>query len=161
MNQMPIENPRSVFRQLPRKYLTKFKTNERSASESIADFVARNRITPEEIAWVQRQPLYGQPSLRRLRAELLAEGFQDIRFQLSDDLVDITFDVRLTTQVKAQDSKSLLRLWIRIFRAAGFCVGFSELGITNVEGPIISGITLTASLDPPAQPGTAIELEPE
>jgi hypothetical protein len=158
---MPKENPRSVFRQLPRKDLTKFKMNERGASESIADFVARIRITPEEIAWVQGQPLYGQPSLRRLRAELLAEGFEDIRFQLSDDRVDITFDVRLTAQVEAQDLESLLRLWIRIFRAAGFCVGFSELGITNVDGPIISGITLTTSLDPPAPPGIAIELEPE
>ena len=153
------ENPKSVFHQLPRKDLAKFNVNERSSSESVAEFLLRNRITPEEIAWLERQPVCGEPSLRRLRTELAAAGFQDIGLQLSDDRMDIEFGVGLTPLVKADDSESLLRLWIQVFRAAGFCVGFAELGITTVAGPFISGDALVAPIDVLARLGAPDVLE--
>ena len=103
---MPLrkESPKSVFRRLPRNNLAKFKVNVRGASESTKEFLARNRITSEEMAWTQRQPVYGPPSLRRLRAGLTGAGFADIWLKLSEDRADIKFRGGLTARVTPDDS---------------------------------------------------------
>jgi hypothetical protein len=154
------ENPKTVFRKLPRKNLANFRLRERGASESFAEFLARNRITDEEIAWVDRQPVQGAPSLRRLRAQLEQARFAGIELDLYAGGEALDFKLRLTPQVAAEDGDSLVRLWIRLFRAAGFEVGFSELGISSVDGTLISGKTLTGPIDQVAERGApAIELE--
>jgi hypothetical protein len=154
------ENPKTVFRKLPRKNLANFRLRERGASESFAEFLARNRITDEEIAWVQSQPVVGAPSLRRLRAKLGQAGFAAIKLDLYASGEVLDFKVRLTPQVMAEESDSLVRLWIRIFRESGFNVGFCEVGISNVDGTLFSGLTLTGPIDQVAEHGApAIELE--
>ena len=154
------ENPKTVFRKLPRKNLANFRLNERAASESIANFVARSRLTHEEVAWAQNQPVQGRPDLNRLRIGLARAGFEDIELQLCGHGESLSFTVRLTGQVSADDSNSLVRLWITTFRCAGFRIGFEEIGITDVDGPLISGTTWTGPLEEVAEGrATAIELE--
>ena len=154
------ENPKAVFWKLPRKNLANFRIDTRREGESIAEFVARSVLTPEQITCVESQPVRGTPNLRRLRGELQDAGFADIRLDLRAGGESLTFKVRLTPQVMADDSDSLLRLWIGLFRAAGFRVGFSEIAITAVDGPQISGGTLTGPIDEVAEHGApAIELE--
>jgi hypothetical protein len=153
------ENPRAVFRKLPRKNLANFKVNVRSASESIVEFIERSRLTPEQIAWAQSLPVNGTPDLNRLRIGLANAGFADIQFQLSGH-DSLSFTVRLTGQVSADDSASLLRQWVATFRCAGFRIGLEEIGIDDVDGPLISGTTWTGPLEEVAE-GRApvIELE--
>ena len=141
------ENPKAVFRRLPRKNLANFRVNARGASESIAQFVARSRLTRAEIEWAERQPVEGAPSLRRLRAGLANAGVVDIKLELRADREVLQFAVRLTPQAAAEDGDELLRLWVRVLRAAGFRVGFEEIGIGAVDGPIISGATLTGQIN--------------
>jgi hypothetical protein len=105
-----LENPKAVFRKLPRKRLANFRVNERAASESIANFVARSRLTHEQVAWAQNQPVQGRPDLNRLRIGLARAGFEDIKLQLSDHGESLSFTVRLTAKVSAEDSDSLVRL---------------------------------------------------
>ena len=154
------ENPKAVFRKFPRKDLDRFRLHERGASESIAEFVARSRITPAEVAWLDCQPVHDAPSLRRLRANLAEAGFVDIRLGLRPTGEEMAFQVRLTHQVDAEDSQSFLRLLVRALRTAGFQVGFSEVGIVNVDGAVISCYALTAPLCQIMEHGApAIELE--
>jgi hypothetical protein len=154
------ENPRAVFRKFPRRDLERFKVNERAASASVADFLARSRITPAEVAWLDRQPVYGTPSLPRLRAKLVERGFVGIRLEVIADGLDLDVQVRLTAQVDVDDTESLLRLLITQFRSAGFRVGFSEMSIVNVDGPVISCHTATGPMEElVAQGPPAIELE--
>lgn len=154
------ENPKSVFGLLPRKDLTRFKVNERGVGESIEDFLARSRLTPEEVAWVGRQPVHGAPSFRRLRANLAEGGFADIRLGLRPSGEEMVLQVRLTHQVDAEDSQSFLRLLVRALRAAGFRVGFSEVGIVNVDGAVIGCYALTGPTIEIMEHGApAIELE--
>ena len=138
-----MEEPKSTLLKLPRIDLGNFTVNGRRADETIAEFIERNRITDEQLAWVEAQPLRGKPSLRRLRAAFAGAGFEDISLQLSDDHQDLEFRVRLTPNVNAEDSESLVRLWIKILRSSGFCVGFSEAGITDLAGAVAHGTTLT------------------
>jgi hypothetical protein len=153
------ENPKTVFRRLPRKNLANFRVNGRGASESIAEFVARSRLTLEEIEWAERQPVNGAPSLRRLRTGLANAGFADIKLELGADREVLRFAVRLTPQVAAEDGDELLRLWVSVFRAAGFRIGFEEIGIDAVEGPIVSGGTLTGPINEICEQGApAIEV---
>ena len=103
--------------------------------------------------------MYGPPSLRRLRAGLTGAGFADIWLKLSEDRADIKFRGGLTARVTPDDSKLLIRLWVQIFRAAGFGIGFPELGITNVDGPVISGAAWTASIEQVARQRAPAELQ--
>jgi hypothetical protein len=154
------ENPTAIFRSLPRKNLGRFGPNVRRESESISEFVARSGITPAEVAWVDRQPVHGAPSLRRLRANLAEAGFADIRLRLHPSGEEMVLQVRRTHRVDAEDSQSFLRLLVRTLRAAGFQVGFSELGIVNVDGAVISCYAPTAPLCQIMEHGApAIELE--
>ena len=154
------ENPKAVFFRLPRKDLANFRLRERAASESIAEFLARNRITAEEIAWAQSLPVNGRPDLNRLRDGLARAGFEHIKFQLSAQRERLSFTVRLTAKVSAEDSDSLVRLWITTFRCAGFLIGFEEIGVSNMVGPLISGTTWTAPMEEVAEGrAPAIELE--
>ena len=154
------ENPKAIFRSLPRKNLGRFGPNVRRESESISEFVARSRITPAEVAWVDRQPVHDTPSLRRLRANLADAGFADIRLGLYPSGEEMAFQVRLTHRAAAEDSQSFLRLLLRALRAAGFRVGFSEVGIAYVDGAVIGCYALTGPLIEIMEHGApAIELE--
>jgi hypothetical protein len=125
----------------------KFGPNCKAQSESIAEFVARSRLTPEEIAWTQSQPVHGRPDLDRLRAELAKAGFEDIEIEPSADRERLSFRMRLTERVVAEDNDALLRSWITALRSAGFRVGFEEVGVADVEGNFISADALTAPLE--------------
>ncbi len=128
---------------LPHIQSGRFGANERAKGETIAEFVARSRLSPEEIAWAQDQPVHGCPDLNRLRGELAKAGFNDIDLQLSADRERFSFKMRLTERVFAEDNGALLRSWITALRSAGFRVGFAEVGVADVEGKFISGETLT------------------
>ncbi len=131
----------------------KFKTNCKAKLETVQDFVKRCRLTPEDIHWPHTQPVAGKPELDRLRTMLAKAGFTDINLKLSDNKQDLSFEVRLTAQVNAEGNDALLRLWITAFRAAGFPVGFEEIGITDVDGNLISGHTLTGPIAEIAEHG--------
>lgn len=97
------ENSKAIFRRFPRKNLANFRVNERGSSESIAQFVARSRLTREEIEWAERQSVNGAPSLRRLRTGLANAGVIDIKLELGADGKVLRFAVRLTPQAAAED----------------------------------------------------------
>ena len=79
--------------------------------------------------------------------QLVADaGFEDIELNLSDDGEDLSFKLRVTEQVAAQDSDALLELWIAAFRRAGFQIGFEEIAITGVAEALVSGQTLTGPI---------------
>jgi hypothetical protein len=157
---MASEDPKSFFLRLPRIRRGRFGPNERAVGETIAEFVARSRLTPQEIAWAQSQPVQGRPDLNRLRIELEDAGFTHIDLRLSEDREILRFKVRLSARVGAADNDGLLRVWITRFRRAGFEVTFVEVGIDAVDGQAISGSTLTGPLDAVCQQGApAIELE--
>ena len=103
--------------------------------------------------------MYGLPGLREFRTGPAGAGFADIWLQLSRGRADIKFRVRFTAQAKPHDSESLIRHWIQNFRAAGFRIGFPELGITNVDGPVISGAAWTASIEQVARQRAPAELQ--
>ena len=110
-------------------------------------FVARQRLSPEQLAWAQRQPVRGRPSLKRLRAVLAKVGFENIALELGENRDLLTFSVRVAERVTAVDNDSLLRLWITTFRLAGFAVGFEEIGIGGLDANLISGCTLTGPIN--------------
>jgi EAL domain-containing protein (putative c-di-GMP-specific phosphodiesterase class I) len=131
---------------LKTKTVTNFHPNERADHETIAEFLARSRLSPEQIEWAQSQPVHGRPDLDRLRAELAKVGFDDIDLQLSADRERLSFKMRLTERGVAEDNDALLRSWIMALRSAGFRVGFEEVGVADVEGDLISGNALTGPL---------------
>ena len=157
---MTKENPKSILSRLPRRDLSRFGPNVRAEGETIAAFVARGRLTTAQMAWANAQPVFENPDLNRLRAELVIAGFMDIVLRLDDDHQVLEFSLRLTGQVEDEDNETLLRLWITIFRSAGFRVGFEEIGIVGVDGPLISGCTLTGPIEEVAEHGApVIQLE--
>ncbi len=130
-----------------------FQPNVRRETETVQRFLERNALTAEEVAWQQALPVVGNPSLRRLHAALAEAGFADIELRLSADQQDLSFNVRVTDQVAAQDSDSLLRSWIIALRAAGFRVGFEEIGISDAEGSLVYGQALTGPIAEIAEHG--------
>ena len=67
---------------------------------------------------------------------------------------------RITARVEADDRESLLRLLIKLLRAAGFRVGFCEAGIVDVDGAVVTAYSLTGPIGEVAEHGApAIELE--
>jgi hypothetical protein len=137
----------------PGDTFVRFAPNGRREGETVQQFVQRNQLTPEQTAWPQTQPVRGNPSLQRLSMALADAGFDDIHLRLSGDGEDVSFKVRLTERVMAQDSDELLRLWIATFRQAGFRVGFEEIGFIDVDGTRISGHTLVGPIDEIAEHG--------
>jgi len=127
--------------------IAKFEVNQRRGGETVREFIERSKLTPEEIAWVQAQPVVGDPSVDRLRTALADEGFEDIELNLCNDWEDLSFTMRVSQRVAAQHSESLLKLWITSFRSAGFPIGYQEIGITDVQGDLVGGRSLTAPLE--------------
>lgn len=125
----------------------KFEASHRREAETVQEFVQRSKLTPEQIAWTESQPVVGEPSLPRLRAVLADAGFADIQLTLSSAGEDLSFSMRVTERVEARDTESLFRLWISTFRAAGYPIGYQEIGIANVRGDLIGGHALTAPLE--------------
>jgi hypothetical protein len=146
------ETPKGIFARLPRpkdpkQFETKparFEVNQRREGETIAAFVQRSALTPEESAWGTSQPVVGQPCLTRLRTALTETGFEVLELTPSDDGDDLDFRLRVTERVAAPDSKALLRTWVRALRASGYEVGLDGVGIRDVDGDIVTGRSLTA-----------------
>jgi hypothetical protein len=46
-----------------------------------------------------------------------------------------------------------LRRWITTFRSTGFAVGFEEIGMTDVNGTVVSGHALTGPIHELAELG--------
>jgi hypothetical protein len=130
-----------------------FRPNSRSESEIVHGFLERTALTPEEVAWQQALPVVGSPSPRRLRAALAEAGLADIDPRLSAEGQDLSFKMRVTDRVGAHDSDSLVRLWIAAFRAAGFRVGFKEVGIIGADGSAVYGQALTGPIAEIAERG--------
>ncbi len=142
-----MEQLKRTFWKLPRLKLENFTINQRGANETIAEWMERNRVTDEEYAWVRAQPLCGEPSLKRLRVAFTRAGFLDVWLDLHEDGETLEFRVRLTAQVGVANSAELLRLWIQILRRSGFRVGFCEVGMTDIDGAIVHGHSLTDNID--------------
>lgn len=138
-----MEDPKSVFTNLARLDLSKFTVNQRPQHISIAKWMQMNRVKEEEFRWVGQQQVIGSPSLTRLRAGFSRAGFQEVSLKLHEARDNLDFRVRITPQVGAADSQALLRLWIQLLRQSGFRVGFCEVGITEVDGVVIRGCTMT------------------
>jgi hypothetical protein len=116
-------------------------------------------LTPEEIAWQQAQPLIGTPSLTRLRAALKEAGLPALRIVLGAERESVQFWIYRGQEVRRLDEEQTTRRLITIFRASGFEVGFTELGITDFHATRLFGSSLVGPLDqlceqgpPPAEP---------
>ena len=103
-------------------------------------------ITLEEMAWVQRQAVTGNPSVTRLRAALTTAGWHPLELVLVADRECIDFRLERGDAVRGLDKEQSLRGLIRIFRSAGFEVGFSELCIAEFYTTQLSGSSLVAPL---------------
>ena len=104
------------------------------------------KVTAAEFFWQARQPVLGLPSLPRLRAALRKAGFSRVRLKLAADQESLQFTLRPGPEREGLKGDRLLRLLIRIFRSAGFAVGFEELGVDSCDA-IVKGSTLTGPLE--------------
>jgi len=107
------------------------------------------RISPEETAWTQAQPVVGSPSHTRLVGALRTAGWEPLELALSDDGEFVTFRLRRNvgqsqTPNGREDS---LRTLIRAFRQAGFHVGYTEVGIDTFDGEHLTGGSLVGPLE--------------
>ncbi len=109
--------------------------------------VKLNPLTPEQIAWVKQQPVVGRPSVTQLGATLAAAGLKPLRLEIFDDGKTIDFNLARTEAVRGLDKEQTLRRLVTIFRASGFDVGFSELGIGDFDEQTLSGSTLCGPVD--------------
>lgn len=144
---MPVENPQAVFANFPRIDLARFVSNQPGEPETFEQFFERTKIIPEDLAWLALQPICGDRSVERAQSHLADAGFADIHFRLPVEGHYLEFNCRLTPQVQAVDRESLVRLLIQVFRSAGYPIGFSEVGITGLEGAVVSGMAMTVSTE--------------
>jgi hypothetical protein len=115
------------------------------------------KVTAAELAWQQKQPVVGPPSLPRLRAALKQAGFERVRLKLDANHEGLAFALRPGTLAGQPVRDRLLKLLIRTFRSAGFDIGWSELAVHST-GTSIIGATLTGPIDEVAEDGApAIE----
>lgn len=105
------------------------------------------RLTPEEIAWTNQQPVAGKPSVTRLRAELNAAGWRPVELVLHPDGESMEFRLERGPAVRHLDREQTLRQLIKTFRGSGFEVGFVELGIADFDDKFVSGFSLVAPLE--------------
>lgn len=107
------------------------------------------RVTPEEVAWTLAQPVAGTASLSRLAGALRATGWEPFELALSDDGESVNFSLGRGDRHghTASDREVALRILIRSFRRAGFCVGFTELAIDTFEGDFLTGSSLVGPLE--------------
>jgi len=103
-------------------------------------------VTPEQIDWVNRQPIVDTPSLPRLRAALAAAGLHPVELMLNSDGETLTLWLNQIDGMRGLDQEQRLRKVIKIFRSAGFAVGHTELGIEVIDGMIVSINSLVAPL---------------
>lgn len=106
-------------------------------------------VSPEELAWTQAQPLVGSPSLSRLAAALSAAGWEPQELALSKDGESVEYSLGgQTLQGRvAIERENTLRTLIRVFRQAGFRVGFTEVAIGIFDGERITGSSLVGPLE--------------
>jgi len=102
-------------------------------------------VTSAEFAWQARQPVHPPASLPRLRAALRAADFSHVGLRLDGDHESLAFSIRRGPSLRRTEGDQLLRPLIRVFRSAGFNVGFEELALHQV-GATITGMTLTGAL---------------
>lgn len=104
-------------------------------------------LTPEEIAWTNRQPVSGKPSLTRLRTALETAGLRPVELALDDDGENVEFRLERGPAVRQLDREQTLRMLITTFRRSGFEVGFVELGVADFDDQSVYGMSLVAPLE--------------
>ena len=116
-------------------------------------------LTAEEIAWTERQPVVGDPSLTRLRTALRRAGLTPVEIEIEDEGETLTFRLRRSAGLQELDRRLMLRLLISVLRRAGFEVGYSEVFLDNMDDVVVTGQTYTAPLSqlfyigpPPVEP---------
>ena len=117
------------------------------------------RIAPAELAWTAQQPVVGRPGVTRLSAALEEAGLKPVRLEIVDDRETIDFVLARTEAARRWGEGQTLRLLIRIFRASGFQIGFSELGIGDFNEQTLFGSTLCGPVDRICEKG-GIQIEP-
>jgi hypothetical protein len=120
--------------------------------ESVNEFVARGKLTPEQTTWAAQQRLIGPPSFARLRGALHLAGLLEVSLRPADHRETFDFSFLPGPDVMAQTADELLRLLIRSCRSAGFDIGCEDLCFTGVVGERITGMASTTSVNagPPA-----------
>jgi len=109
-------------------------------------------VTPTEFKWQHKQPVIGLPSLPRLRSVLKQEGFSSVRVKLAANQESLQFTLRPGPEREGLKGDRLLKLLIRVFRSAGFAVGFEELSVDSAD-TLVKGYTLTGPLEEIAETG--------
>lgn len=115
--------------------------------ESVSEFVARGRLTPEQTAWATQQRLIGPPSFARLRGAMHLAGLLDVRIMPDVSGERFEFSLRPGREVTAKTADDLMRLLIRACRSAGFDIGWEDLCFTGVVGERITGMASTTSVN--------------
>ncbi len=116
-------------------------------------------ITPEELVWVQSQPVVGRPGMNRLTAALEAAGLKPVELVMHDEGERVNFNLVRIDAVRRLDSEQTLRRLIAIFRGAGFDVGLSEVGIADFDQQTLFGSTLTGPVNEICEQG-GIKIDP-
>lgn len=120
--------------------------------ESVREFVARGRLTREQMAWATQQRHIGAPSFARLRGAMHLAGLLDVTSQPAGDRETFDFLFSPGPDVTAQTTDDLMRLLIRTFRSAGFKIGWEDICFVGVYGDRIEGIaSVTAVSDGPLE----------
>lgn len=104
-------------------------------------------LTPEEIAWTNRQPVVGTPSIKKLRGALEAAGLRPVELTLHPDGENFEFWLERGPAARQLDREQTLRQLIAIFRRSGFEVGFVELAVADFDDQSVYGSTLIGPLD--------------
>lgn len=121
--------------------------------ESVSEFVARGKLTPDQASWAAQQRLIGPPSFARLRAALQLAGLVDVRITPDASGERFEFSFRPGSAVTAKAADDLMRLLIRACRSAGFDVGWEDLCFRGVGDERITGMASTTSVnDGPPEP---------
>jgi hypothetical protein len=120
--------------------------------ESVSEFVARVKLTPEQTTWAAQQRLVGPPSFARLRGAMHLAGLRDVTVTPAASRECFDFSCRPGSEVVVQTADELLCLLIRSCRSAGFGIGWEDLCFTGVIGERITGTASTTSVNagPPA-----------
>jgi hypothetical protein len=116
-------------------------------------------LTAEAIAWTERQPVVGDPSLTRLRTVLMRTGLNPIQVTVEDHGETVEFYLLRTAGLVELNDDLMTRLLISVMRRSGFNVGFSEVAIVDMNESVVNGLTYTARLQqlfdigpPPVEP---------
>ena len=105
------------------------------------------RITAQEEAWVQSQPIIGDPILTRLHRELRRAGFIERELALTDGGEGLELRLVRSAGLQELNHDLMTRLLISVLRRAGFEVGFSEVAILDMDDERVDGFSYVAPLD--------------